>query len=295
MLASTLIATLLLASGVAAQDFYQYWGDGRAEVSSYKVIQSRYGEHREGYGVMIFVTEDINKETLIKVESSQPESHRIYSMKMNNVLKFTTGIYDYSVMTSVFSAVEPRRGDRPFELQRITHTVQEWCGHVFEEVQFRHGKILGDLNSYFEREGRQHWQFEEPEAFVSEDHLWIQVRELKGDLMEEGDTHGLTILPSLWYFRLRHQDRKLMVATLHKGGVESITVDGEPRPARLWRWQFADYENTVWVDAAYPHRILRWQDSTGDSGHLLESERLPYWGLHDNEHEPLRGQLRIPN
>ena len=97
-------ASLLLgaAAGEAA-DFYTHWGDGKAELSSYKIAQPRYGELREGYGVMIFVTEDINRRTLIKVESSTPDKDRLYVLKLNNVLKFTTGLYDYSVITSVFS------------------------------------------------------------------------------------------------------------------------------------------------------------------------------------------------
>ena len=61
---------------------------------------------------MIFVTEDLNAGTGIKVESPAPAADRVYVLKLNNVLKFTTGIYDYSVMTSVFSAVEPRTGRR---------------------------------------------------------------------------------------------------------------------------------------------------------------------------------------
>ena len=89
------LMTALLLLGAAtgeAADFYAHWGDGKAELSSYKIVQPRYGELREGYGVMIFVTEDINRRTLIKVESSTPDKDRLYVLKLNNVLKFTTGL-----------------------------------------------------------------------------------------------------------------------------------------------------------------------------------------------------------
>lgn len=117
----------LLVSAVYSEepDFYAHWGDGKAEISSYRVVQPRYGELREGYGVMVFVTEDINRKSLIKVESPTPEQERVYVLKLNNVLKFTTGIYDYSVMTSVFSAVEGATGAGPFELCKITLSAQE--------------------------------------------------------------------------------------------------------------------------------------------------------------------------
>ena len=110
-------SVLLAAVSVRAEsppDFYQYWGDGKAEISSYSVIQPRYGEPRQGHGVLIFVTEDINRKTLIKVESPTPEQDRLYTLKLNNVLKFATGIYDYSVMTSVFTALSSvQTGGRP--------------------------------------------------------------------------------------------------------------------------------------------------------------------------------------
>ena len=95
-----LMASVLLIGATAsgAADFYAHWGDGKAELSSYKVLQPRYGEMREGYGVMIFVTEDINRETLIKVESPTPDEDRLYVLKLNNVLKFTTGILNVLLM-----------------------------------------------------------------------------------------------------------------------------------------------------------------------------------------------------
>ena len=72
------------------------------------MVQPRYGEARSRYGVLVFVTEDIDRHTLIKVESPRAPESRLYTLKLNNVLKFTTGMYDYSVMTFVFSAVGGR-------------------------------------------------------------------------------------------------------------------------------------------------------------------------------------------
>ena len=100
--------------------------------------------HREGYGVLIFVTEDLNRNTYIKVESPTPDADRVYVLKLNNILKFTTGIYDYSVMTSVFSAVEGFAGSNPFELMKINLSSQEWCGHIFDEIRVVDGEVRGD-------------------------------------------------------------------------------------------------------------------------------------------------------
>ena len=40
-----IIGTMLLSAAQAgAVDFYAHWADGKAEVSSYEVVQPRYGE-----------------------------------------------------------------------------------------------------------------------------------------------------------------------------------------------------------------------------------------------------------
>ena len=68
-----IIGSMLLgAVPVGAVDFYAHWADGKAEVSSYEVIQPRYGELRQGYGVMIFVTESLHRQTFIKADSPTP-------------------------------------------------------------------------------------------------------------------------------------------------------------------------------------------------------------------------------
>ncbi len=293
---TTLVLALLAAMAPPApsQDFYGHWADGRAELSGYRVVQPRYGEPREGHAVLIFVTEDVHAKTRIKVESPDtPKADRIYALKLNQMLRFTTGIYDYSVMTSVFSAVEPLAGSQPFEPLRITLTAQEWCGHVFEEVQVRDGAVLGELFSYFERVGRQSWRLDGPPEFVSEDNLLIRIRELRGPLMDEGESRSVMLLPGLWELRLRHRPRELVEAVLSKGRREQVEVQGGSYEAVPWTWSYGQRQKTVWVDAEYPHRILRWRDASGASGELLASVRRPYWKLQSLEDEGLRAELGI--
>lgn len=42
----------------ASEQFHDYWHAGKAEVNSYNLDQSRYGESRPGKAVLIFATED---------------------------------------------------------------------------------------------------------------------------------------------------------------------------------------------------------------------------------------------
>ena len=280
------------ATMVSAADFYAHWGDGKAELSSYEVIQPRYGELREGYGVMIFVTEDIHHQTYIKVDSPQVNPDRLYVLKLNNVLKFTTGLYDYSVMTSVFSQVEG--GNHDFDLRKISLTAQEWCGHVFDEVLVRDGEITGHLNSYFEPEGRRDYTMDLPEVYESEDHLLIRIRELKASFMEAGETRKMVILPSLWNFRQAHRPHELVAGEIGKGEAEIIETGDAAHEAVPWRMALGERRRIVWTEAAYPHRILKWEDSDGGCGELVKTIRVPYWELHGNSDEFYRRELDIP-
>lgn len=287
-------ALVWLAGAASADpDFYQYWGDGKAEISSYQVVQPRYGENRSGYGVMIFVTEDLHRDSFVKVETpGVPADERIYTLKLNNVLKFDTGIYDYSVMSSVFSAVQGT--DHPFELCKISLTAQEWCGQVFEEVLMRQGQAQGYLNSYFEKEGRQEYELAAPASFESEDHLLIRIRELNGPWLAAGEERQLVLLPSLWSFRVRHQARTTVPARLTKGEVAHFSGGGQTLAANAWTLEAGGVTKTFWVEAEYPHRILGWEDSQGGRGELLVTVREPYWQLNHNADAGWRQRLRIP-
>ncbi len=275
-----------------AVDFYEHWGDGRAELSSYEVLQPRYGELRTGYGVMIFVTEDIHRDTYIKVESPTPAAKRLYVLKLNNVLKFTTGIYDYSVMTSVFAEVEA--AEHPFALRKVSLSAQEWCGHVFDEVQVRGGRVKGTLNSYFEREGHQEYQLELARNFASEDGLLLRMRELKGELLATGGRMQVELLPGLWSLRAAHGEHALVPATLSKGAAVDIESAGAMLSAYVWTLESAAGWKKYWIEKAYPHRILHWQDSDGGRGDLKKTIRVPYWSLHGNADEIYRKELEIP-
>jgi hypothetical protein len=293
---AVLLWTALLAvkgSAGAAPDFYQYWGDGKAEISSYQITQPRYGEPRQGYGVMIFVTEDLQRDSFIKVESpGVPQAERTYVLKLNNVLKFDTGIYDYSVMSSVFSAVEGP--EHPFELCKISLSAQEWCGQVFEEVLLRGGRLQGYLNSYFEKEGRQQYELEAPAPFESEDHLLIRIRELKGPWMAAGESRELVLLPSLWALRVKHQGRSTVPAKLAKGQVGQFSAGGQALEAVPWTLEAGGASKTFWVEAAYPRRILGWEDSQGGKGELSVTVREPYWQLNHQADAGWRQRLKIP-
>jgi hypothetical protein len=174
-------AALLAAvfSPAMAQDFWSWWGDGKGELSSYKVVVSRYGERREGYSVLIFVTEDISRTTRIKVESEAiPPPDRAPVLKLNRVVKFTTGLYDYSILTSTFSSVNPELGRKPYTPQNFSF----WRRIVatFSNVDSPARSVELTWHSYFQSEGDQKFTIKLPAERSLKDNLPIWFASLAG-------------------------------------------------------------------------------------------------------------------
>ena len=53
---------------IITQEFKDYWYAGKAEISSYKLEQARYGELRDGTAALILVTEDFLPELQVKAD-----------------------------------------------------------------------------------------------------------------------------------------------------------------------------------------------------------------------------------
>lgn len=143
-------------------EFADYWFNGVAEISSYELQQVRYGEIRQGSAVFVFVTEPFSAAKQVKLD--YPENmgeDNIAVLKLNAIRKFNTGIYDYSMMTSVFTPIAIEQ--YPHTLKTTT-SVQEWCGHTFTQFNLKGNKYEVKEFSYFESEGdinkkSEYWAF----------------------------------------------------------------------------------------------------------------------------------------
>ncbi len=291
----TYIGFLIVSvSSVVAQDFWSWWGDGKGELSSYKVVVSRYGELREGYSVLVFVTENISRATRVKDDSGTlPPAERAPVLKLNRVVKFKTGIYEYSVLTSTFSSVESELARPPFAPLKISFSAQEWCGHVFQMFIPQRDQVDLTLHSYFQSEGDQQRSLKLPANAVFEDNLPIWIRELKGEALQAGERRELQILPSAWFLRSAHQKADFQPGWIIKEEGEALKGTNGPAPTWRWTWQAGNRKETYWVEKAYPHRILKWNSSDGGKGEIQKTLRLPYWQLHDNADLPYREQLGV--
>jgi hypothetical protein len=293
-LSMTVLAAAMLAAAAATTPpapspaFLAYWKSGLAELTSYSIVTDRYGEIRKAEGVMVFVYEEINADTRIKVESARtPPAKQIPVLKLNNVLKFSTGVYDYSVMTSVFAGLGGPGVTRFLEPRKVSFSSQEWCGNVFHQVIPRSKGLVSEIHSYFESEGDSTAVLPYPKAgsVYYQDEMPILVRELDGEFLKPGESRKIDLLPGLWERRKRHIPLALTQAVLTKVGVEKDTVK--------WTLERDAVVTTYRVEAALPHHLLEWDDNKGEKGVMLASIRSGYWMHNHNIDAPLRKQLKL--
>jgi hypothetical protein len=274
-----------------ADDFWQHWGDGKAELNGYALTQPRYGELREGTAVLIFVTEDFSDSLRVKADPGKHPSSDVYPvLKLNFVRDFQTGIYDYNVMTSTFLKTESG-----FAPAKVSFSSQEWCGNVYQQLLPRGGKLVGESHSYFDGEADAPLELPYPSDGIFEEQVPVLVRGLRGDFLPPGGSRTAPYLPSALRARLEHRRQSWGEATFRRsrevapvatalGRLPSFTVTVEEKDGPT---------TTFTVEAAAPHRLLGWKSSTGEAGRLLGSARLAYWQLHDNGGEKYLKELGL--
>ena len=260
-------------AATASPAFWKVWGDGKAELSGYAITTTRYGVPREGRVVLIYVTEPMDRRNWIKDDAGDvPIEERVNVLKLNNVLKFQTGIYPYSVMTSVFAPVDTLAAER-FAPAKIAMGAQEWCGLVYEKVIPAPQAFTSELRSYFHAEGDRDATVKTPPGTLYEDALLIQLRELDGPFAR-GKSWAGSIVPSLWSQRKGHTALGPVAATIKR---EDATRDG--LPVTRFTLSYGSVVTTYDVEKAAPRRVLGWKTSGGDEAKLLKTTRLPYWQL----------------
>ncbi len=278
--------TKVPAQQVSLNDqFGDYWYAGKAEVSSYTLEQARYGEIRKGNAVLIFVTEPFSKEKQVKLDYPQRAGDdKVTVMKLNFTKKFETGIYPYSMMLSAFTPVD--RYNFPNTL-KTTMSGQEWCGHVFAQMNLENNKYSVQSFSYFETEGDDKFDLENA---LLEDEIWSLIR-LDYKALPTGK---VKIIPGLFATRLMHKPLEPMVTEIsleekEKQGVYTIEY---PNQRTL----------SITFSLSFPHKILSWEESypglggkmLTTTGELKESLHIDYWNKNSNADSHLRDSLLLP-
>ena len=269
----------------ASSEFWDHWGDGRAELSGYRVTLSRYGELREAQLSLIYVTEPHDRRTWIKDDDAE-EPNRVEVLKLIRSMQFMTGIYPYFVMGSTFSPVDAWGGER-FHPVRINLDMQEWCGSVTHRVFPGRERVRSIRLSYFEDEGETRSELDIGEGTLYEDALLIQLRELDGPFHDGADWEG-PLLRELWSLRTGHRAIQPVQARITRTDATRGGV-----PVTHFRLEAGAYWRTYDVEVVSPRRVLGWETSTGETAEILQTERLAYWGLNQPGDERYRKSLGL--
>lgn len=266
-------------------EFRKYWHSGLAEVNSYTLSQSRYGENRDGTAVLIFVTEDISKKDHVKLDDAESVSYndRVNVLKMNFTKNFVTGIYPYSMMLSVFTPVN--RAAYPSTL-KATMSSQEWCGQVYTQMNLRGKRYAVKSHSYFQQEGDQNFSVR---AKLLEDELWNLIR-LDHNHLPVGN---IEVVPGLFFTRLKHTDLAVQSAF-----AERLVTDS----SFVYSLSFNQLSRKLSIEFQkdFPYKIIRWKEEWTENGKvhqtfaiLNKTLHIDYWTKNRNEHLFLRDSLGL--
>ena len=286
--------------------FWRHWGDGKAELSGYALTFPRYGQQRTGTAVAIYVTETFDHDSRVKAE---PDGHRpTYPvMKLNLVQDFPTGIYDYNLMTSVFTALVPMDGQPAGSVTKASFSCQEWCGHAYQQVILDRDELRHQLHSYFDGEADQDSRLRRKPGGICEDALLLWARGFCGPWLEPGQERTVPVLRSMAVCRLSHTPLVWDRATLSRsaqtraiavpaGSFEvetwSVKIDRQGTPGPRLDWK-SPKVYTIEVEHAQPHRVIRWSTNDGYKAQMLASKRLKYWAMSGNGQERALEQIGL--
>jgi len=261
-----------------------YWFQGEAEISSFDLTQYRYGEAREGTAVLVYVTEDFSRSNQVKLDDPQAAGRDAQTvLKLNQTRNFITGIYPYSVMTSVFTPVREQS-----QAVKVTSSVQEWCGQSFIQLNLGSGdSYSGQLNSYFEGEGDESFSI----SGLAEDDLWNLIR-IDPSQVPLG---GVNVFPSLVYQRFTHRGLASEQAFIR---IQDISAQ-----RRQLELTYESGRRTLKIDfrKEFPYEIMAWEEIEVRPDGQQEVSRatrravkvVDYWTRNSLDDEYLRRELQL--
>ena len=285
-----LARTISQQQGIAFKD---YWYQGKAEISTYKLEQNRYQDVHPGQTTLIFVTEDFLTDEQVKNDTyTNPNSTSV--LKTNLIQRFTTGLYDYSIMTSVFTPVDTEKF--PYTLKTTTSS-QDWCGQSWMQVNKKGRQYALQQRSYFEKEGDLNVK---SSIALLEDELLNKIRIQPADL-PQGD---ITLIPSNQYLRLAHRPFETIEARAslddYTGGLfngqhlkqYTVTMPGLKREVSYVFSGESPYLIEGWTDQ-YPSAFD--QEIRTTIARRQKTIMEPYWQQNGRKDEVKRQTLGLKN
>jgi len=276
------------SANISSATFADYWYQGKAEINRFDLQQVRYGEIREGDAVLIYVTEDFLPQSQVKFESKETSEIPVSILKLNFTRKFDTGIYPYSMMTSVFTPIDHNNNNT----LKVTCTVQEWCGHSFIQLNRHDDGYYSQIRSYFQAEGDQEKNIDRA---IPEDELWTRIR-LNPGILPLGD---IDLIPGTQYLRFTHNKIQGESAMTHLKKVNNSAYFDDHHFKYTIIYKNIPRKLVIYFESEFPHRIFGWEESDRSPEGLITSATrthsmlLDYWSKNSNADHIYREKLGL--
>jgi hypothetical protein len=269
-------------NNVDKQQFKEYWHSGKAEITTYKLSQVRYGELHKGHSVLIYVTEQFLPERQIKADSASEENISI--LKLNSTKNFLTGIYPYSLMSSVFSPISTRE-----HALKISFSSQEWCGQTY--IQLNNKKEFEfQSHSYFEKYGDASLKIKQD---YLEDEIWNILR-ISPDNLPLGNVQ---MIPSMEFLGMQHKAIETYEANVTLQEKDSLMFYQIEYP-KLDRVLVIKFSNE------FPYAIEGWEETFTNyfekpvlrlttTAEKLKRIKIDYWNKNKNSDISIRARLGL--
>lgn len=257
------------AVSVSDPDFAAYWFAGKAELNHYTLEQAQYGILNPGEAVLIFVTEDFRTDTQVKSEDapgsrSTNRDKAVPVLKTNIIKKFVTGIYDYSLFTSVFTPINSTSFPNTL---KVSTSGQEWCGHSYLQINYANDAYHVEGRSYFEKEVAEEYEVEKT---MLEDELWNRIR-LSPDKLPVGETR---MIPGTMAARLRHKRLNPLLVKAKLADYEGILFPGKLLKSYTVQYPTDDRTLMIVFEQNVPHKIVGWEETYKSKDNLLTSRAV---------------------
>lgn len=230
------------------EQFTQYWYHSGAELSRFRLEQVRYGEIHKGDAVQVFVTEEMNP--AIQVKADHPGPRNIRMLKLNAARTFFTGIYPYSILTSVFTPVDVQTYPLPL---KISTSAQEWCGHVYTQMNLEDDRYRVRMHSYFETEGDRDFGIKN---HLPEDAIWTMIR-IAPQRLPRGE---IAMIPGTVHARFAHRPLQPEKAFAVLEAAAEKSLEGRPLVRYEIRFPEAERLLRIFFEKDFPYRIQKWEE-----------------------------------
>ena len=268
--------------------FKKYWYNGKAELTSYKLTQARYGELREGTAVLMFVKIDADKTRLTKL--GQGQTSGIPTLQMNFEKKFVTGIYPYSMELSVLTPIDADQDPRTL---KAGASCQEWCGHTYTQLNLNGNHYEMTRHSYFPDEADEKYSLG---SELLEDEIWTRIRTAPDQL----PVGKFKMIQGLFYSRLAHNKPAIFEVEATHGD-----CPGNPK-LKEYKVTFPTFNRTLIIryEKEFPYVIDNWEETYTDGfgekakqlttkGEKMKTIVVDYWSKNSVADSTWRKELGL--